>query len=100
MIIFLFILMMLDYALTMVGLKLGIITEGNMFMVWCVELPWQTGAIIKGIISIVLLTPIYIAKKQELRIYKIAVVIILGVYTLLFTMHIYWITMYWGYICG
>lgn len=100
MIIFLFILMMLDYALTMVGLNLGIITEGNILMLWCVQLPWQVGSIVKAIISIVLLIPIYIAKRQELPLYKIAVVIILGVYILLFMMHTYWIFMYMGVYCG
>jgi hypothetical protein len=88
--------MMLDYALTMVGLNIGIITEGNILMVWCTELPWQYGVVVKASMSVLLLTPLYIAKKKEVPLYRTALIIVLIAYACVFTMHIYWITMYLG----
>ena len=94
MIIFLFILMMLDYALTMIGIDIGIIVEGNGLMCWLVSMPWQYGVVVKTAMSVLLLTPLYIAKKKQVPLYRTALIIVLIAYACVFTMHIYWITMY------
>ena len=94
MIIFLFILMMLDYALTMIGISTGFIVEGNGLMYWLVSMPWQYGVVAKASMSVLLLTPLYIAKRKEVPLYRTALIIVLLAYAWVFTMHIYWITMY------
>jgi len=94
MIIFLFILMMLDYALTMIGISTGFIQEGNGLMCWLVAMPWQYGVVVKASMSVLLLTPLYIAKKKEVPLYRTALIIVLIAYACVFTMHIYWIQLY------
>jgi len=96
MIIFLFILMMLDYALTMYGISTGLIEEGNGLMCWLVNMPWQYGVVVKTAMSVLLLTPLYIAKKKEVPLYRTALIIVLIAYACVFTMHIYWIQLYIG----
>lgn len=94
MIVFLFILMMLDYALTMIGIEIGFIVEGNGLMCWLVNMPWQYGVVVKAVMSVLLLTPLYIAKKKEVALYKTALIIVLLAYAWVFSLHIYWIEQY------
>jgi hypothetical protein len=96
MIVFLFILMMLDYALTMIGIGTGFIEEGNGLMCWLVNMPWYYGVVVKAAMSVLLLTPLYIAKQKQVPLYRTALIIVLIAYACVFTMHIYWITMYWS----
>lgn len=100
MIIFLFLLMMLDYALTMYGIGTGFIEEGNGLMCWLVNMPWQYGVVVKTAMSVLLLTPLYIAKKKEVSLYRTALIIVLLAYAWVFSLHIYWITMYLGVVRG
>jgi hypothetical protein len=92
-IIFLYFLMMCDYVLTKYGMSIGFINEANILMLWLMNLSYPIGFLLKAILSAALVTPLIIAKKQNLRIYKIAMLMVFGAYIMVFVMHIYWI--YW-----
>jgi ABC-type sugar transport system permease subunit len=96
MIVFLFIMMLLDYCLTKYGIYLGFVTEGNFLMKWLMVMPFCLGLPIKIIISTMLCIPLELSRKHGDRIYKYAMVIAYIVYTFVFACHLYWIFAYRG----
>jgi len=90
----LFILMMLDFTLTKIGLASGAILEGNRLMVWLFDMPDVAGTIIREIMCCLLLLPIYLVRDINKTLYKIAVTIALTANLYVMSMHGYWISLY------
>lgn len=97
MLVVLFILMMLDFTLTKIGIVSGAITEGNRWMLWLVNMPDLTGTIIREIMCCLLLYPIYLAKDINKTLYRIAITITLSANVFIMFMHGYWISVYLKY---
>jgi len=88
--------MIVDYALTKWGMSIGVVTEGNVLMQWLMNLPFIYGITVKAVISIVLITPLYLAKKLGRRIYTGAMCVAFCAYTVVMFMHLFWIYVYFA----
>ena len=89
--VFIYLIMLLDYVLTKIALNIGICYEANILMTWLVNMPVFPGILIKAAMGIVLLIPFYIIRKKNSRFYRGSVIIVLGLYLFVYVMHGIWI---------
>jgi hypothetical protein len=84
-------MLILDYVLTYIGIRIGIIEEANPIMKWLFELSFMDGIIIRIAISILLLIPYYFIKKTRIKIYNKLIIIVCVGYSLIFLLHLSWV---------
>jgi len=94
MIVTIIILCMLDYVLTYKGIKLNFIFEGNPLMVKLFELSFIKGFLIKLLLIVGMLTPLYYCKHYDLLFYKIGTMILIIAYIYIMVLHTIWIVKY------
>ena len=89
--VIIFCLMIIDYLLTKVGIFLGLIIEGNALMVWLMSLPFVIGFLVRVLMAVGLLAPIYLVYGVNRNLYKIAVLIAMLANLFAMLMHMLWI---------
>jgi len=85
-----YLFLIFDYLLTYIGIRLDIIEEANIFMVWLFDKPLLQGLLIRMILSGVVILPFYYVKKH-CKYYKKVFGLIIMVYILVMVLHIRWI---------
>jgi hypothetical protein len=90
-IIILFNLIMWDLYITVFGIDLGYIQEGNPLLKQLVAYPLIVSMGIKCIYSLVLLYPIVKIKYYNNKLYNIATYVLLSAYSVVFLLHGQWI---------
>jgi hypothetical protein len=93
MLIIIYLIMLADYALTKIGMQIGMVTEGNGLMQWLVNLPIGYGIVIRALMCFMLLIPIHLVKRNNKRLYIAAVSIALTANIIVLAMHCVWIAM-------
>ena len=59
-----YLFLIFDYLLTYIGIRLNIIEEANILMIWLFKLPLIQGLLIRIILSGVVMFPFYYLKKN------------------------------------
>lgn len=92
---YLFILMMLDFIFTYIGInKLNIIKEGNPILIWLFELPFLQALIIRLLYCFfILILCIFICENQY-KHYDKFITLALGVNVIVLLLHLRWAIVY------
>jgi len=88
----LFILIIVDYLMTYVGIAMGIITEANPLMVWLFQLHLWPGLLIRLAFALVAVGLLVYAKRQDAKLYRSGVIVAYTVQVLVMGLHLYWVS--------
>lgn len=86
----LFMLLMIDYVLSYIGIRINIIEDANPLMVWLFYLPFGQGIIIRAIMSGLVLTP-FLWLKTRCSYYNQLLSFIYFIYSFVMALHMRWI---------
>lgn len=85
-----FILLIVDYILTYIGIKVGLVEEANILMIWLFELPLLKGLLIRCIMSLFIIMPFFYLEKH-CKYYKKVLVVVISGYIFIMFLHLRWI---------
>ena len=88
----LWIVVMLDYILTYIGVTIGIVYEANPFMVWLFEMDLWAGLMIRAVMATVLVGMFYYIKQKTEKAYTRLLVFFYVVNAVVMGFHLYWIS--------
>lgn len=88
--------LILDYILTFIGLDLGIIREGNFFLLWLFELPFILALSLRIIMALGLIKLFNHYKKRPNRDYRTALTAFYSIYSIVMALHFTWILQYFS----
>lgn len=92
---YLFMLMMLDYTLTYIGINsIGIIEEGNPIMVWMLELPFTFSFLFRAAYSALMVLLVVIVYNAKYKYYKPFVIFCVGLNVTIMFLHFHWVGLY------
>lgn len=91
---FIFMAMLIDFILTSIGLKVGIIEEANGLMLWLFDLAVAQAFVAKILISLLVLLPFVFLYKKDPAAFKKAYSITYVIFGIVFALHFHWIFQY------
>ena len=86
-----FLLIIVDYIFTYIGIQKLIITEANPLMGWLFTCNFEQGLIIRVVMAVILLVPFYMCKKHNIMFYKKSVLCVIIIYIPVMILHARWV---------
>jgi len=80
----------MDYVITYIGIRQGLIEEANPLMIWLLSLPFIWGVCVRTAMICVLFLPLHILKERTLSKIGIKVGLIANICVMF--LHFYWIS--------
>jgi hypothetical protein len=97
--IHLFLLMMIDYIITYVGIhNYNFIQEGNPVLVWLFEIPFEYGVFVRILMSGIISFLFYVIYKSEHKHYGKLIAYAIIVNSVILVLHLRWILEFFAHI--
>ena len=86
------VVIMMDYVITYVGIRAVGIEEANPFMVWLFAYDIFTGLVLRGIMALGIIALLYWIKQKNEKYYTGILVFFYAIMLMVFSLHIHWIS--------
>lgn len=87
----LFVLMLIDFLLTYIGVSIGVIKEGNPLIAWSFNLPYWQSIGVRLISVLLVFIPLLILYRMNPNVYKKVLILAYIVNFIIIIIHLYWI---------
>jgi hypothetical protein len=89
----LFILIVVDYLVTYIGITMGVITEANPLMRWLFNLHLWPGIAVRAALALSAVGLLSYARKRDARLYRSGVAVAYAVQAAVMGLHLYWVSL-------